>query len=274
MRIGRARFHRPEDILADVRGRLEEARDERVDILTFVPDGEPTLDEALGREIGMLKGLGVPVGVITNASLLWLRDVREDLCLADWVSVKVDSVIEGGWRRLNRPHGRLRLPDILDGIREFAEAFTGELVTETMLVSGVNDGEDSLEAVAGFLSEIRPRTAYLSIPTRPPAETGALAPSPGDLARASAILAGRLGRVELLTGYEGDSFASTGELATDILSIASVHPMRREALEALLEGKGEPWAIVEDLLARGDLVRRVHEGREYFLASGGVPRDR
>jgi len=41
-----------------------------VDYVTFVPDGEPTLDACIGREIAELKErLGVRVAVLTNASL-------------------------------------------------------------------------------------------------------------------------------------------------------------------------------------------------------------
>jgi wyosine [tRNA(Phe)-imidazoG37] synthetase (radical SAM superfamily) len=38
--------------------------------------------------------LGLPIAVISNASLIWRQDVREDLMGADWVSLKVDAVEE------------------------------------------------------------------------------------------------------------------------------------------------------------------------------------
>jgi wyosine [tRNA(Phe)-imidazoG37] synthetase (radical SAM superfamily) len=46
-----------------------------IDALTFVPDGEPTLDIQLGREIELLRPLGSKIAVKTNASLLWLPEV-------------------------------------------------------------------------------------------------------------------------------------------------------------------------------------------------------
>jgi len=65
-------FYRPARIAEQVRAKLERAgeKGEAVDYATFVPDGEPTLDAGLGREIEMVKALGVKVAVITNASLL------------------------------------------------------------------------------------------------------------------------------------------------------------------------------------------------------------
>jgi wyosine [tRNA(Phe)-imidazoG37] synthetase (radical SAM superfamily) len=66
-------------------------RGERVDYLTFVPDGEPTLDKHLGEEIDGLRALGIPLAVISNGSLAWNPDVRVSLGKADWVSLKVDA---------------------------------------------------------------------------------------------------------------------------------------------------------------------------------------
>jgi len=45
---------------------------EVMDYVTFVPDGEPTLDANIGRVIEAVKAeVGVKVAVLTNASLLW-----------------------------------------------------------------------------------------------------------------------------------------------------------------------------------------------------------
>jgi wyosine [tRNA(Phe)-imidazoG37] synthetase (radical SAM superfamily) len=42
------------------------------------------------------------MAVLTNASLVWREDVREDLFEADFVSLKVDGVTEDIWRYINR----------------------------------------------------------------------------------------------------------------------------------------------------------------------------
>ena len=65
MTIERQTFYKPEDILKDVKRKVDEAasRKERVDYLTFVPDGEPTLDLNLGKEISLLQRIGIPIAV-------------------------------------------------------------------------------------------------------------------------------------------------------------------------------------------------------------------
>ena len=141
MTCERREFYEPINIAELVEEKLSNLQDE-VDYVSFVPDGEPTLDVNLGKEIDLVKELGVKTAVICNSSLIWRNDVRNDLCNADWVSVKVDAVTEAMWRRVDRPHGRLRLESILDGLVNFAEEYTGVLTTETMLVDGFNDGDE------------------------------------------------------------------------------------------------------------------------------------
>jgi wyosine [tRNA(Phe)-imidazoG37] synthetase (radical SAM superfamily) len=267
MRIERRQFYPPDEIFKDVRDRLERTGEttQAVNYLTLVPDGEPTLDVNLGQEISQLQTLRIPVGVITNSSLLWRKDVREELAHADWVSLKIDTVDEGIWRRINRPHPALQLADILDGIRAFAQSFSGTLVTETMLVRGVNDTSECMEGVADFLHALQPSRAYLSIPIRPPAEPWALSPDEETLNRMYQIVATKIGQVEYLIGYEGNDFSYTGDVEQDLLNITAVHPMREEAVNALLARAGCSREVVERLLIRGDLKQMAHDGRIFYL---------
>ncbi len=267
MQVERQAFYKPEEILCAVEkqvARTGKAR-EPIDYLAFVPDGEPTLDINLGREIDLLKLLGIPMAVITNASLLWRQDVRQDLMAADWVSLKIDAVEEQIWCQVSRPHRSLDLASILNGVLEFARVYRGTLVTETMLVAGMNDGEAHLDAVAAFLALLQPSTAHLAIPTRPPAEEWAHPPDEAALNRAYQILSEKVERVETLTGYEGDAFALTGDVEEDLLSITAVHPMREEAVRAFLARAGADWAVVDRLMARDQLVEAEYRGHKFYL---------
>ncbi len=260
-------FYSPEDIYQEVSQQLQKVRNagESVDYLTFVPDGEPTLDINLGRAIDLLRPLDIPIAVISNASLLWRKEVRSLIAKANWVSVKVDSVDEGIWSQLNRPHDALQLNDILDGIRLFARQFQGELVSETMLIQGLNDHQDSVVAVAEFLHEVGVSKAYLSIPTRPTAEAGISAPSELSVNLAYQILANRLPHVEYLIGYEGDAFAFSGDVRRDLLSITAVHPMRESAVRELLTRAQAEWSLVEELVAESNLKEVEYLGKRYYV---------
>jgi len=268
-------FHSPENILHDVRERMGavRARGEPVDYLTFVPDGEPTLDITLGTAIDALRPLGLPIAVISNASLLWRPEVRDALLRADWVSVKVDSVDESLWRRINRPHTGLVLADILEGIRAFSRSCRGMLVSETMLVAGINDTEEALAATAGFLRDTGISRSYLSVPLRPPAVKDIRLPDEQAIARAWEIFSAAGVATELLTESEGDAFAFSGDLRKDILAITAVHPLRESALRALVEKSGASMTEVDALIAAGEIKAVAHAGEIFYVRrlAPGIP---
>lgn len=267
MQVERQVFHEPEKIFRDVREKITKAKEagESIDYLAFVPDGEPTLDANLGREIELLKPLEIKIAVITNSSLIWRDDVREDLAKADWVSLKIDATRENVWRQIDRPHRTLQLASILDGALKFADVYGGELATETMLVAGVNDDDVCVGETADFLAQLRPDVSYLSVPTRPPAEKRVKSPDEDVINRAYQIFDERIDRVEVLTGYEGDAFAFTGHVEEDLLSITTVHPMREQAVSDFLVRANADWSVVHGLIERGQLVETAYEGRKFYV---------
>ena len=172
-------YYPPARILREVTERVSRLCElgHPVDYMTFVPDGEPTLDRNLGEALRLLKrDLNLKTAVITNGSLLWRDEVREALSLCDWLSIKVDACTEDTFHKVNRPHPHLKLDRILDGILRMAQAYQGELVTETMLIQDVNDDPTDLHALAEYLAVVQPGAAYVAIPTRPPAEKWVRAP--------------------------------------------------------------------------------------------------
>jgi wyosine [tRNA(Phe)-imidazoG37] synthetase (radical SAM superfamily) len=264
-------FYSPENILEAVREKVHKTRKGggRIDYLSFVPDGEPTLDIYLGESIRLLKQLRIPIAVFTNSSLLYRPDVRADLALADWVSVKVDAVEPRAWQMVNRPNKKLNLELLLQGIRDFAAEFRGELATETMLVAGINDGEENLQATARFIAGLKPDVAYLAIPTRPPTVEWVKAPDEGTMQKAYQIFSGHIENVEYLIGYSGEPFPVNADPAEAILSITAVHPMREEEALDYLRNAGADRSVLDELLACGDLAAVEHEGRIFYLRKFG-----
>ncbi len=265
--VERRVFYSPEQIFEAVREKAEKTRQkgETIDYLTFVPDGEPSLDLQLGESIDLLHDMGFRIAVITNASLMGRRDVRQDLLKADWVSLKVDSTIYRIWIETNRPVPSLGLKEIMEGMQSFSREFSGELITETMLVREMNQGEDNLAAVAEFLNRLQPARSYLSIPTRPPAERRALPPTERFVNRAYQLFSKKLDHVEYLIGYEGDAFASTGQVEEDLLSITAVHPMRKKAVQSFLRRAGSDDSVIDELVKRKLILETVFEGEKFYI---------
>jgi len=260
-------FYSQEAIFDAVEQHLEKlkVRNETVDYLTFIPDGEPTLDANLGKSIELLRGLNIKIAIISNASLIWQNHVREMLKMADWVSLKVDSVNASVWRCINRPYEGLELDNILSGMLTFAGEFKGTLATETMLLEGINTADDSIERLTAFLQKLAPDKVYLAIPTRPTTDSSVCSASAETLNRIYQCVSRIMPDVELLAGYEGDAFASTGNFIEDLLAITAVHPMRKDAVLKLLGKTGQDWSAVQQLLDQGKLREIEYQGNYFYL---------
>jgi len=267
IRTEREEFYPVNEIIKSVESRVKKAvlRKEPIDYLTFVPDGEPTLDIHLGKEIERLKDLNIKIAVITNASLIGRKDVQDDLRKADWVSMKIDAVSNETWRKINRPHGRIKLVEILNGISDFAGGYSGVLTTESMLIRGINDSTDEFEKMADFIHGLNPKTSYLSIPTRPPAENWVKPILEENLNKAYQVFSERNIPVEYLIGYEGNAFAFTGNVEQDILSITSVHPMRKEGVNEYLDKANADWSSIERLIEKNELIEVMYNEKKFYL---------
>jgi wyosine [tRNA(Phe)-imidazoG37] synthetase (radical SAM superfamily) len=223
------------------------------------------LDAHLAETIELLRPLGIKIAVISNGSLIWREDVQHALNQADWVSLKVDSVTESIWRTINRPHPDISLATIMNGIRRFATHYNGLLNTETMLVSGINDKPEALAEVADFVSQLQPNKAYLSVPTRPPAEPEVSAPGEEVINQAFQIMRRKVEHVEYLIGYDEGGYAFTGDAERDLLSITAVHPMRKPEVEQLLKKAHQDWALIEKLLAEEKIKQVDYAGQSFYV---------
>ena len=266
MQINRESFYKPKEIIQKTKKKISQAKKnkEDIDYLTIVPDGEPTLDENLGMLIKKLKKFSYPVAVITNGSLLFREDVRNELYNADWVSIKIDAIKEKTWKQIDRPHGKLNHENILHGIKQFSKTYAGKLCTETMLIKNVNNKTDELKRLAQFIKPVKPKTSYLSIPTRPPAESWVQPASEKTITKAYKLFTEKQISTEYLIGYEGNKFAYTGNAEDDILSITAVHPMRHDAVEELLKKANENWNLIEQLIKQKKIVKHTLDHNTFY----------
>jgi len=267
MQIELRKLFDPIDVFEAVKNKVKKTidRHEKIDFLTFVPDGEPTLDINLGKEIDMLKSLKIKIAVITNSSMIWKKDVRKALSKADLVSLKIDSVFEETWRKINRPHKKLHLSDILTGLMEFSKNFSGDLITETMVIKGLNDNILEFKGIADFIEKIKVKNCYLSIPTRPTSEKWVKPADEADVNQAYQLFKEKGLDIELLTGYEGNEFVFTGNAEDDLLAITSVHPMREDAVKEFLLKADSNWKLIERLIKQGKLVELSFRDNNFYI---------
>ncbi len=266
--IDRREFYDP-NRLVDAVVRVVEEKRERIDVVSFVPNGEPTLDINLGREASMLKKrIDRPLAVFTNSSLIYRDDVRNDLMEFDIVSVKIDAATPGTWRRINRPHPSLVLEEILEGLIGFSREYHGKLITETMLVAGINDSRAEAEKIASIIKKIDPAKAYISVPIRPPADPWAKPPSEDIILMVYNVFREKLveDRVELLVKPEKPVFGFSNDLVEEIAKTILVHPIRVDYVYSMAEKRGiDPELVIKELLDKGYARILVYQGKEFIV---------
>ena len=137
----------------------------KADYATFSGMGEPTLASNLGEAIELARSiLDLPVAVLTNSSLMFREDVRQQLAHADTVVAKLDVPSEELFAMVNRPAPGLHFNQIEDGIRRFRDEYRGKLALQVMFIEA---NKDYASEIAELARQISPDEVQINTPLRP-----------------------------------------------------------------------------------------------------------
>ncbi|HWP83187.1 MAG TPA: radical SAM protein [Bacteroidota bacterium] len=235
----------------------------RVDYITFSGSGEPTLNSKLGEVIRTVKTMtSVPVAVITNGTLLYQSDVREDLLAADIVLPSLDAVTNEMFYKVNRPHPKLSLGMILSGLKMFRSEYRGQLWLEILLVKGLNDSTEEVLLIKDIVEEIRPDKIQLNTVLRPPSEPWA---QPVEMERMREIQSLLGERCEIIASTVPENLPQGIPHVESILGILHRRPMTVDELAASFGIPLNQMKAVLEVLEQNGLVVSYHFGsRTYF----------
>ena len=139
------------------------------DYVTFSGSGEPTLNQCIGDIIRFIQSWKpvVPIAVLTNGTLLFDRRVRSELKHASVVIPSLDAATDGVFRKINRPHHKLNIRTIIDGLIRFRHEYSGNLWLEVFILPGFNDTAAELTALKQAIEKIAPDRIQLNTLDRP-----------------------------------------------------------------------------------------------------------
>lgn len=238
-----------------------------IDVFTITASGEPTLHSGLGEIINHLKAkTGLPVAVLTNGSLLYREDVRQELQHADIVIPSLDSAREESFRKINRPAQCAKLQEIIDGLCLFARNFRGELWLEILLSKGINDSAEDLAALRQALIDIKPTKIQLNTVVRPPLEEFAKPLTETELAEISRQLPGT---VEIIADFRNRKRENTRSAQkTELLEMLRRRPCTETDICEALNLDGNLTArLLKELTASGEIAHSAHMGKIYYQTS-------
>lgn len=136
----------------------------KIDYITFAGTGEPTLAVNLGEMIRDIKKIRKEkVAVISNATLLYREDVRQDLLAADLVVAKLDAASQDILKAVNQPIETIDMQTIVSGIKEFKRIYKGKLALQIMFIE---QNKEHAQAIAKIAKEINPDEVQINTPLR------------------------------------------------------------------------------------------------------------
>lgn len=245
----RKQFFNPKDILTEISEAINQ--EGRVDYITFVGEGEPTLTKDLGILIEETRKLSdLPIAVITNGSLLSSETVRAEMQKVDVIIPTFDAGNSKMFRFINRPHKDVHFNELVIGLEKLRQEFANELWIEVMLLKGINDLEESLEEIKGFFEKFQPEQVQINIPSRPPVESWVEIPDNESLNLGRLILqSSQILPLDEVGIIDSRLFKTPIEA---ILSITKRHPLRYEqALDIVHQFKIEsPEAYLNMLVTK------------------------
>ena len=260
-------------VLEELREALAGHATGEIDWVTFLGSGEPLLHARLGEMLFAAKSMSpIPVALITNGSLLYRTEVREEVAVADAVLPTLDVGSAELYRHLNRPHSEITFDRHVEGLVTFRDAYEGRLWLEVMLVQGVNDTDPALEALAAIVARIHPDEIHLNVPTRAPVERWVHAPDPALVQRAAKILS-EVAPVRLPTVATGAfDLGRCDDVAEAVVAILQRHPMsEQELMRTLAHRTPEHVREVLAVLERGGRAHLVvRNGTSFWVSANAL----
>ncbi len=159
---------------------MKEAGD-RLDVITFSGNGEPTLHPDFGGVVDDVIALrdkyypAVRISVLSNSTMIDRPQVVEALKKVDNNILKLDSAIDETIRLINVPGNKnFNAQTVIEQLK----AFNGQCIIQTMMLRGEHNGrvvdnttEPEIEALLAAYREIQPKEVMLYSLDRPTPES-------------------------------------------------------------------------------------------------------
>ncbi len=251
----------PETLVPQVKAKLQESFP---DAVTLAGSGEPTLHVHLGKIIHEIRRLSpVRVALLTNGSLFWNEEVVRGALEAHIIMPTLTTACQATFEKIHRPHPCLTLEMVVKGLTRLRKVYRGEYALEVMLLAGMNDSDEELDALRPLIQRLSPDKIQLNTVARPPADLTAVA-----LDRE---------RLEEIKDFLGDAAEIVAELPAKETEVV-VEDWETRFLEAVrrrplrIEDVSRVWglpresiqSVLQTLVTKGLIKTKVHFGEVYY----------
>ena len=249
--LERTKYAPIQDVLDELEQKIADGL--QADTITISGSGEPTLHSKLGELIdGIHRITNIPVTVITNGTLLFRPDVRDDCAKADIVLPSLDAGDAEIFRKINQPHPDLNFEIFAEGLVQFASAYKGKLWLEVFLCEGVNTSESALANLKTWIERINPAKIQVNTAVRPVTHSTAMRIEEDRLIQLAHYLNPK---AEVIANFSKRTSSSQNEITPEI--VLKTLCCRPCSLEDLKNGLGVSKDMLEPVLNALESTGRI-----------------
>ncbi len=237
--------------------------------LSLSGSGEPTLHSKIGRVIQSIKKLtSIPVAVLTNGSLLFMEEVRQDLRNADVVLPSLDAVTAEVFLKVNRPLCLLSIEKVIEGLIQFRKTYEGQIWLEILFCKGINDSEEEILRMKEVIEQIGPDQIHLNTVVRPPSERWASPLSQEEMEKIRDLFGER---ATIISEFDRHPvFLDKEDSKEKILKILRRRPLSLTDLSRGMKiPKEELERTLQTLIGEKKIKKRCFESEIYYEISEG-----
>ncbi|MFA5304594.1 MAG: radical SAM protein [Candidatus Omnitrophota bacterium] len=238
----------------------------KIDYISISGSGEPTLHKRLDKIIDTIKETTnneYRVCVITNSSLLYKKEVRNELSGADLIIPSLDAATNKSFSRIDKPHKQITLKKVVDGLINLRKEFKGKIWLEIMLLGGINDSLAEAKKFKILVAKIKPDKVQLNLPVRP-AGINITLPDYKRIKEIKKIIGKRCEIV--LSFYKDAQKKFSKSVQNDIIKYLNIRPATMRDLEKSVGlGKNVLAKQIEKMLNLGLIIKKMYNRKVYFI---------
>lgn len=156
MTLERKEFYPSEEIYQEINSYLQQK--EVPDTIFLTGSGEPALYLKFGDLARKIKAKypKITLTAYSNASLLTDSEVRKDFGECDIMQFNLNAVTKEEFRKLNRHHGKVKIEDVLRGLKQFKSEYNKPIWIHTLFGDKFNVSEENIMGLRDFIAKLNP----------------------------------------------------------------------------------------------------------------------
>ncbi len=260
-------FFPVEDILAQLKDKISLSS---FDVITFSGSGEPTLYSKLDELIYEIKNLtDKKIALLTNGSLLWKEEVRKKVLDVDIILPTLTTVFEKTYKFIHRPHPKLNINKIIDGLIHLRNEYDGNIFLELFVLKDINDNKNELIPLKDVIDKIKPEKIQINTTVRPPSEKVAVPLSKEELERICDFLGNKAEIIAYTPRISSKKLKEENRIKA-ILEMVKRRPVKDiDISNALGIDINEVRSIIKGLLIKGMITEYEHLDDTYYVSKEG-----